>query len=451
MSDISDVISAAGNGTVYIRDGQVSDRIERYGRGAPGVAIPSSVIRQGNLQLNSIGNSSPLIPKEHRCPRPTCREVFRTELELEKHQRIETHYRCVPCEQDYATEDALADHREKVHRPDQNLTCPGCGAEFNRGGGLMQHIDHCLCPKITPRFLHAQRQIFVEFSQGLRRLNPANEDFVLVGNMEQPFKDGQRPFTQPDSKIPRYMDSSVYPGLGDDLDKYRSGYSKQPDLLTGEPLKKPVIPPVRQVENKWDSGKPLFPHAEAATTRPTRRELNIYTEPAPAARDFKSTERITDPDTTGYNPAVFYNSILDQFRCPHERCKSKFAKAGSLTAHLRSPAHNANVKFRCPTCLREFASMASALQHAETASRTCNIRETNQFRQFVGNVTGGILDGLNDEGERLADNTPRLIIPQIFLENLPWPAHLPKSPGVDTSKMGRGRMAEWEDEAEEEE
>lgn len=89
--------------------------------------------------------------------------------------------------------------------------------------------------------------------------------------------------------------------------------------------------------------------------------------------------------------------------------------------------------------------MASAMAHAENATRICNIRETEDFRKFVNHISGGMLDGLNGKDECLKDGGPRFIIPKVFYETLPFPAHIRYNQTEQDANLGRGRMAEWND------
>jgi hypothetical protein len=126
---------------------------------------------------------------------------------------------------------------------------------------------------------------------------------------------------------------------------------------------------------------------------------------------------------------------------------SKFDKASSFTAHLRSPAHKLSIEFKCPRCLRFYSSMAAAMQHCEAARRTCIIRETGNFRQFVDHVSGGMLDGLNGATECLSDGSPRFLVPKAFITDLPMAKpYVREDP--ELQKLGRGRMEEWEEASE---
>lgn len=122
--------------------------------------------------------------------------------------------------------------------------------------------------------------------------------------------------------------------------------------------------------------------------------------------------------------------------------------ATSFTTHLRR-AHRNNgpeVEYKCPRCAHYFSSMEGAVQHAETATRRCNVRMTDAFREFIGHITGGLLDGLNGIDDCLPDGNPRFIISRAFLESLPWRPHplcLKMAQRNDQEGVGRGRMKEW--------
>jgi hypothetical protein len=88
--------------------------------------------------------------------------------------------------------------------------------------------------------------------------------------------------------------------------------------------------------------------------------------------------------------------------------------------------------------------MTAAMAHADSATRTCRIRETESFRKWIDHITGGMIDGLNDGDDCLKDGSPRYIIPKTFYESLPFPAHVRHDQLEATEKLGRGRMAEWE-------
>ncbi|KAH6655247.1 hypothetical protein BKA67DRAFT_657196 [Truncatella angustata] len=386
------------------------------------------------------------LPK-FKCLLPTCTTTLRSQEELMGHQWQKCHYYCTDCERDYPDLESLGKHNSIVHKQSQDLICPGCEYKSETGAGLIGHVERGECPRIFPSFLHKRRQDQIVFNEALRKMNPANEDFVLTGNMaKMDISDKHRPHTKPDERIPSYkLTTKNFPELGKDLQDYRSGNARVPDLLTGNDMPTHCTPAVGQVENQWNKEQNLLLDI-GPSTRPTTRQLETLSVAAPSTRDVNPIERISDPDNPGFSAAVFYHPILQQFVCPHG-CKKKHKNARALVAHLKSPAHREDVVFKCPRCLRDYRGMAPALAHAENASRSCNIRETGEFRRFVDHVTGGMLDGLNGKDECLEDGRPRMVVPRAFYEALPLPSHLELGGRKEqAAHLGRGRMAEWEDE-----
>ncbi|KAI1863700.1 uncharacterized protein JN550_009400 [Neoarthrinium moseri] len=400
----------------------------------------------------SLDTREPDSPPRFSCEVPKCPSPdYHTKAGLNAHRQKRCHFWCDLCKTHFYDEDALFLHNGTVHKQPQQLVCPGCGDEFIRAGALMQHVEQRSCP-LLPEMLHERRKKAVEFEEALKKKDSANADFVLAGKMKNLKMQNWYPAgAQPLEQRPGDLQSGNYPALGQELKDFRAGYSKQPDLLTGNVRVKPKIPPVREVENKWNTQENLFPGATSSIS-PTPSQLADCTKAAPSARDIDLHQRIDDPSEPGFNAAVFYVPLLERFKCPHApRCNSKFKNAQGLIAHLQSPAHKPTVQFQCPHCQRIYNSMTAAMSHAEQASRICNIRETDEFRKFVNHVSGGMLDGLNAKTDCLKDGSPRFIVPKPFMQDLPFPTHMREKQMEREAKLGRGRMAEWDDKDDQEE
>ena len=56
-------------------------------------------------------------------------------------------------------------------------------------------------------------------------------------------------------------------------------------------------------------------------------------------------------------------------------------------------------KLRCPACLRQFGSATALVQHAESQAVICRIRESDEFRHAVDQMTGGFVgtDGRHND------------------------------------------------------
>lgn len=73
--------------------------------------------------------------------------------------------------------------------------------------------------------------------------------------------------------------------------------------------------------------------------------------------------------------------------------RKKYKAAHALTGHLQSLAHKPKVEITCPRCCQRFNTMTAAMNHAEAPlNRKCDIQYDENFRQFVYQASGCILD-----------------------------------------------------------
>ena len=71
----------------------------------------------------------------------------------------------------------------------------------------------------------------------------------------------------------------------------------------------------------------------------------------------------------------------------------EFKTAKALIDHLQSLTHKPTIEINCPRCRHLFHTMAAAMSHAEAPmNRKCLIQGDKNFRQFVYQVSGCILD-----------------------------------------------------------
>jgi len=78
-----------------------------------------------------------------------------------------------------------------------------------------------------------------------------------------------------------------------------------------------------------------------------------------------------------------------------------------LLSHLKSPLHSGE-QMLCPGCLRYFPGATALTQHVESQASRCKVRESDQYRTFVDQLTAG----LTDVDGRHNDNTVRYIVPE---------------------------------------
>lgn len=84
-------------------------------------------------------------------------------------------------------------------------------------------------------------------------------------------------------------------------------------------------------------------------------------------------------------------------RCSTHR--KSFTQSFALEAHLLSPTHTGG-KTRCPYCLKIFKSTTALVQHAESATTRCKLRESAHFGEAMDAFTGGLIEthGYNPDG-----------------------------------------------------
>lgn len=93
-------------------------------------------------------------------------------------------------------------------------------------------------------------------------------------------------------------------------------------------------------------------------------------------------------------------------------------RPAGLNFHLKSPAHKAGMRISCPYCSRRFVTMTDAIAHAETTSQKCQIRESDLFREFIANISGGLIDVFMTKPDGIAFHVPRYVVPTNTLAKL---------------------------------
>lgn len=83
--------------------------------------------------------------------------------------------------------------------------------------------------------------------------------------------------------------------------------------------------------------------------------------------------------------------------------RKSYPLGNSLRNHLKSPAHS-HVRYQCPSCLQFFGSATALTAHSESQSRRCHIRDTDDYNQYLDQLTGGIAEA---RGRHDADHTVR--------------------------------------------
>ncbi|KAL2111254.1 hypothetical protein VUR80DRAFT_10321 [Thermomyces stellatus] len=100
-----------------------------------------------------------------------------------------------------------------------------------------------------------------------------------------------------------------------------------------------------------------------------------------------------DPQHPSYDARKYRSPYTGRFHCPLPLCGKAFRSMQGITSHLESDVHRRPfTRLQCPHCLRYFKSTTALTQHSESQGRKCEIRNTNEFKHFVDQLTAGIAD-----------------------------------------------------------
>ncbi|KAI3336096.1 hypothetical protein F4824DRAFT_509915 [Ustulina deusta] len=300
-----------------------------------------------------------------------CNVKYPNTHELLTHQRSERHFACNQCDLCFWTEDGLQDHKRKDHRPDLDLECFGCQSHFTRAGMFWQHLESGHCKAIYPSDIARLREKNLEFAQQLELRKVTIEDIIahekshIKGDDTWASEFGgetapTEPAATPDfpSRPAPILAGSAHPLY------YRS--EDFPVLPINQQVPKASIFRKDQKENVWSSRKVPTPWAsnntpisynavpppisyEISSANATKHAINKFTHnkirtiqaptnsAAGGPHGATSSGRIVDPDNPDYNPAVFYNEILEKFVCPYKSCRALGQITGGIMDfHIRS-------------------------------------------------------------------------------------------------------------------
>lgn len=84
-----------------------------------------------------------------------------------------------------------------------------------------------------------------------------------------------------------------------------------------------------------------------------------------------------------------------------------FPSGAGLRTHLLSARHSGLARVQCPRCCRWFDTVAALTAHAVAPGAKCEIRKTDNYRQFLDQLTAGIIDTTEKHG----DGTAKFSVP----------------------------------------
>lgn len=126
----------------------------------------------------------------------------------------------------------------------------------------------------------------------------------------------------------------------------------------------------------------------------------------------------TDPDAhiqvqarlrlqTQFNLQKYWNSIEQVYVCPGIKCGKRLRSQKEFEDHLLSGAHSSNT-VRCPSCMKKFQTTTALLNHIESGSIKCRVREAADIDSVLREVTAGMiaLKGFGEDGRLQYQSVP---------------------------------------------
>ncbi|EFW99734.1 dhhc zinc finger membrane protein [Grosmannia clavigera kw1407] len=360
--------------------------------------------------------------KFHQCfDCPDGVQIFSTEDELMAHKwdmiRTEMsreHMNCHICGMKHRTFEGLIRHYQLSHPAKQKLACPGCRTVFPRLHLLMDHMEGNDCPNVTAAQVGDRRMrkalaaaaagnassaaseigIFdvggrvpaAGYGQymGLDVPPPPADPKAIEDGRREAIRQGgsgrkSRPAMPSQALVAATATATTFARTARE---FRHGDSKLPDLLTDSPAD--------GRHRGLDSiGSPAD---HRGSTAPKNRSQQVSL-PGSSAEAGSSLDP-NHPSHPDFDVFRYKNRITGRFNCPHMGCRragKSFKSASGFITHLRSDAAHTSLRVQCPSCSRYFTTIQALVQHSESQSARCHLRDSEEFHHFLDTLTGGMV------------------------------------------------------------
>lgn len=71
--------------------------------------------------------------------------------------------------------------------------------------------------------------------------------------------------------------------------------------------------------------------------------------------------------------------------------RKTFKSVGAFRAHLQTEGVHTVQRVQCPMCSRNFRTIEALVQHCESQSVRCHLRDSEEYEQFLDTLTGGLV------------------------------------------------------------
>ncbi|KAK4127879.1 hypothetical protein N657DRAFT_661882 [Parathielavia appendiculata] len=246
------------------------------------------------------------------------------------------HYHCSLCMEPFRTPEAEHRHHKEIHAAKQNLDCPGCNERANR------------CKRIKNDDYVARREEKLAFARELQRLHPNLPDDSSVATLS----------------LAETAPTRQGPNVASGTRSLSSLRPKAENTVRPNPVTFAI---------KRERNINLFPDAPPAL-RPSRETQEALQRPA-QTKDTAWPPH--NPQNPRWDPAEYFVAYIKKYKCRHNRYPKSFPSVAGIRAHLLSAQH---------------AGLVRGVR--------CNLSETNGYRQFLDQLTAGLVDTTekNDDG-----------------------------------------------------
>ncbi|KAH8599995.1 hypothetical protein B0O99DRAFT_590414 [Bisporella sp. PMI_857] len=332
------------------------------------------------------------------------------------------HIVCAICDVDFKTRPAYKLHRDQKHAKEQDLECPGaCGIIFPRVGALISHIELTPCRGITG---YSGRKEEIERGDGAYdRIRTHAE---LAGNscdntnsthqlQFQQAQVGQISSGTATTPFQGEQQTEVINDLVQDLEENLI------DLGLGSWDEMPVRYTIKAQADQCS--KPAASIATSSVISSIHRTSIATSSPIPAAQPVNDSTVFASPACPGpitsaqipstispvfpnndgqigqkfhhFDPQHpefrvhrFYIPQTRKYKCPSPGCTKSFSSPNGFVQHLNSPIHMSDMKKnQCVKCLKYFMSSTALVQHVESQSTRCDIRQASHFDNYIDRLT----------------------------------------------------------------
>ncbi|KAF7194092.1 hypothetical protein HII31_04613 [Pseudocercospora fuligena] len=312
-----------------------------------------------------------------------------------------THIVCELCGITFKSMGGRRDHRRQAHPADQDVECPGCSCKFPRASHMIDHLEQGRCSHFTKHQFYSHMQHKYMLAQVMK--NPGIFSEVVTQNQKQLLPPMEQLSIKSEAED---FDEGGVSILEEYDEAQQSGYKPlEPERSLMDFQNHASVEAWPKLSSRATSraGAPSVTSSAWTSGRLSKALQKVETSSQPAAGHWDAISKFYSEQSKGTNllnthfwndEQYFWNEFLQCYVCPLPACQTETALSNSFAtldeikqhielAHLRS-------FYRCDGCYKRFNTCAALVGHIESTHK-CGIRESDRFKKFINEITGGFL------------------------------------------------------------